>query len=314
MKPKREGKKPRAISSSRGPAPYLSVILLLFLGGVAYWNSFDVPLVFDDWLVIQANSGVQFGDFLKPQLLATRPLLYLTFAINYQIHGQQVFGYHLVNFVLHLLNGMLVLLIATHIFSRCDSTKERDRIYGLLAAALFVVHPIQTESVTYISSRSELLSTLFYVICVLLFIKRDDRKIGFVWSLVVLVPFFLGALSKETVISLPAVLLAYDFLFFAKADFRAVLRRWSFYVTYVTGGLVAIAVLLRTGVAASLGAGIANLSPWRYFLTELRVVSSYVRLLFFPVGLNINHDVRPSSSLFEPAVLGGLLFLTLLLF
>ena len=314
MKPKRDTKKSSSAVPFRGPNLFLSSALLALLGLVSYWNSFDVPFVFDDLLSIKANYGVQFGDFLKPQLLATRPLLYLTFAINYQIHAQQLFGYHLVNLVLHVLNGVLVMLIATHIFSRCDSTKDSARVYGLLSAALFVVHPIQTESVTYISSRSELLSTLFYGICVLLFIKRDHRKIGFLWSLVVLVPFFLGVLSKETVISLPAILLAYDFLFFAKSDLRAVLSRWRFYVTYVTGGVVAIAVLLRTGVVHSIGTDVAQLSPWRYFLTELRVVSSYVRMLFFPVGLNINYDVRPSSSLFEPAVLGGLLVLTLLLF
>ena len=313
MKPKRDSKKLPSAVPFRGPSVYLSLTLLAILGFVSYWNSFDVPFVFDDLLSIKANSGVQFGDFLKPQLLATRPLLYLTFAINYQIHAQQLFGYHVVNLVVHVLNGMLVLLIATHIFNRCDTTKNSARVYGLLAAALFLVHPIQTESVTYISSRSELLSTLFYGVCVLLFIKRDERKIGFVWSLVVLVPFFLGALSKETVISLPAVLLAYDFLFFAKSDLRAVLRRWPFYVTYVAGGVAAIAVLLKSGVVNSIGTDVAHLSPWRYFLTELRVVSSYVRLLFFPAGLNINYDVRPSSSLFEPAVLGGLLFLTFLL-
>src|SRR5262245_1642015 len=235
MKPKRDTRKPRSADSFRGPDIFLSVAILAILGVVSYWNSFDVPFVFDDLLSIQANSGVHFGDFLKPQLLATRPLLYFTFAINYQIHAQQVFGYHLVNLVLHVLNGMLVLLIATHIFSRCDSTKDLARVYGLLAAALFVVHPIQTESVTYISSRSELLSTLFYGMCVLLFIKKEDRKIGFVWSLVVLAPFFLGALSKETVISVPAVLLAYDYLFFAKSDLRAVLGRWRFYLTYLAG-------------------------------------------------------------------------------
>src|SRR5689334_10209484 len=144
MKPKRDPKKHQPAVSFQ-PGLFLSIAVLALLGLISYWNSFDVPFVFDDLLTIQANSGVQFGDFLKPQLLATRPLLYLTFAINYQLHGQQVFGYHLFNLVLHVLNGILVLSIATHIFSRCDSTKDFARLFGLLAAALFVVHPIQTE-------------------------------------------------------------------------------------------------------------------------------------------------------------------------
>ena len=135
MKPKRDTKKPPTAVPFREPSIFISFALLAIFGLVSYWNSFDVPFVFDDLLSIKANSGVQFGDFLKPQLLATRPVLYLTFAINYQIHAQQVFGYHLVNLVLHVLNGMLVLLIATHIFSRCDSTKNSARVYGVLAAA-----------------------------------------------------------------------------------------------------------------------------------------------------------------------------------
>src|SRR5262245_24265029 len=116
MKPKRDTKQSQSAVSFRGPGIFLSSAILVILGFISYWNSFDVPFVFDDLLTIQANSGVQFGDFLKPQLLATRPLLYLTFAINYQIHGQQVFGYHLINFGLHVINALLVLLIATHIF------------------------------------------------------------------------------------------------------------------------------------------------------------------------------------------------------
>ena len=124
MKPKRDTKKLPSAFPFPEPNLFLSSALLAVLGIVSYWNSFDVPFVFDDLLSIKANSGVQFGDFLKPQLLDTRPLLYLTFAINYQLHAQQLFGYHLVNLVLHVLNGVLVLLIATHIFSRCDSTKD----------------------------------------------------------------------------------------------------------------------------------------------------------------------------------------------
>jgi len=68
---------------------YLAAVLLLLIG-IAYWNSFDAPLVFDDLLTIQANSAVQFGDDLRPSIWATRPILYLTFAINHALHGQQI--------------------------------------------------------------------------------------------------------------------------------------------------------------------------------------------------------------------------------
>ena len=229
----------QARSKRRVPSILLPAAVLLLLIGIAYWNSFDAPLVFDDLLTIQANSAVQFGDDLRPSIWATRPILYLTFAINHALHGQQIWGYHLVNFILHFLNGILVFLIARHIFSRFTASETETRTCALLAAAFFVVHPVQTEAVTYVSSRSELLSTAFYGLAVLSFVKRDERKIGFLWSLIVAALFLVGLLAKETVISLPAVLLAYDFLFLSGASVRGILSRWRFYITFVAGGIVA---------------------------------------------------------------------------
>ena len=77
------------------------LLLLPVAGVVAYWNSFDVPFVFDDFVTIQSNSSVQFGDLLSlPANLWTRTLLYMTFAANYAAGGQNVWGYHLVNLLL----------------------------------------------------------------------------------------------------------------------------------------------------------------------------------------------------------------------
>src|SRR5262249_3684952 len=106
----------RVKSKQHGPGIFFSAVILLLATFVAYWNTFDVPLVFDDLLTIQANWGFQFGDNLRPSIWATRPLLYLSFAINYALHGQRVWGYHFVNFLLHFVNGILVLLIAKPLF------------------------------------------------------------------------------------------------------------------------------------------------------------------------------------------------------
>src|SRR5437870_11064323 len=93
-------------------------LLLLVVGVVSYWNSFDVPFVFDDFATIQSNSSVQFGNQLShvPLNLWSRTLLYMTFAANYAAGGQNVWGYHLVNLLLHLLNGLLIYFIALRIW------------------------------------------------------------------------------------------------------------------------------------------------------------------------------------------------------
>ena len=149
---------------------------LLFLAAlIAYWNSFRVPLVFDDLLTIQRNAGVRFGEFHWG--LAGRAVLYLTFTLNHVWSGQEVWSYHFINFCLHFLNGLLVFLLAEQVFRRVEINDLRPRLYAGLAAAFFLVHPVQTESVTYISSRSELLSTFFYLLGLLTFVLWPEGRI-----------------------------------------------------------------------------------------------------------------------------------------
>ncbi|PYS13540.1 MAG: hypothetical protein DMG15_10860, partial [Acidobacteria bacterium] len=107
---------------------------LLFLAAlIAYWNSFRVPLVFDDLLTIQRNAGVRFGEFHWG--LAGRAVLYLTFTLNYVWSGQEVWSYHFINFCLHFLNGLLVFVLAEQVFRHVEINEQRRRLYAGLAAA-----------------------------------------------------------------------------------------------------------------------------------------------------------------------------------
>ena len=161
----RRGKAPSRDKSVGTPTPvWFGMLIVVLAGVVAYWNSLDVPMVFDDYLSVQRNTGVRFGDALSPRTLGGRSLLYVTFAINYALHEQDVWGYHFVNLLLHLLNGILVLFAAEHVMRRVGVDPSRVRAYAVLAATFFEVHPVQTQAVTYISSRSEVLSTFFYLL------------------------------------------------------------------------------------------------------------------------------------------------------
>ena len=301
----RRGKAPRTDKSRGTPTPvWFGMLIVVLAGIVVYWNSFDVPLVFDDYLSVQNNADVRFGDALRPGTLGGRSLLYVTFAINYALHEQDVWGYHFVSLLLHLLNGILVLFSAEHVLRRVEVDDSRVRAYAVLAATFFAVHPVQTQAVTYISSRSEVLSTFFYLLAFLLFIKTPDHRIGFLFSLPIAAIAYLGLQSKETAISIPAVLLAYDFLMRADAGFRPLFTRWRFYATFLAGA-GGVAYLLLTGpLRASVGGTLTgHLTPWHYLLTQTRVIVHYIRLVFLPVGLNLDHDFAPSASPFEPAVL-----------
>ena len=286
---------------------WVAVAGLLVSTLAAYWNSLWVPFVFDDLQTIQRNASVRFGEL---GLGGTRTILFKTFALNSLWSGQEVWSYHVVNFVLHFLNGLLVYAAARQIFRLLYTDTQRCRMYAALAAAFFLLHPVQTESVTYISSRSELLSTFFYLAGFLAFALWPQNRVGFVCSLAVAALYFLGMGSKETAVTLPAAIFLYDFLFVSKAAIRSVLSKWRFYLIYVLGASAAVYFLLAVELKDSVGSHLpGNLSSWRYFLTETRVIVRYIRLVFFPVGLNLDYDFRPSSSLFEPAVLFSAVFL-----
>jgi tetratricopeptide (TPR) repeat protein len=306
-------KKARAKPKSVLPAGWLVLGILFAVTLAAYWNSFNVPLVFDDLLTIQKNANLRFGEF-SWNVLGSRYILFLLFTLNYLWAGQEVWSYHAVNFLLHLLNGVLVFVLAEHVFRTLDDDQLRCRTYAALASAFFLLHPVQTESVTYISSRSELLSTFFYLAGLLAFVLWPQRRIGFVCSVAVGVIYFFGIGSKETVVTLPASIFLYDFLFVSKAEFRPLLSRWRFYITFVAGAAGAVYFLLTRILRGTIGAGLpGHLTIWQYFLTELRVLVIYIRLVFFPIGLNLDYDVRPSNSPLEPAVIASLLFLGALL-
>ena len=297
----------------------------------AYCNSFWAPFVFDDFQTIQRNAAVHFGEL--GFAFYPRALLFETFTLNSMWSKQEVWSYHVVNFVLHFLNGLLVFILTRRILENIPfpfGTRSASPIgrslnggqgeglrhstsltYAALAAAFFLLHPIQTESVTYISSRSELLSTFFYLLGFLAFVLWPAERIGFACAIVVGITYLFGVGSKETAITLPAAIFLYDFLLLSKAKFRPLLSRWRFYVVYLVGASASIYYLLTVGLKEVVGSHVAgNLSSWHYFLTETRVLVRYIQLVFLPVGLNLDYDFRPSSSVFDPAVLFSLILLS----
>src|SRR2546426_1383983 len=293
----------------------LPLLILLSVGVIAYWNSFDGPFVFDDMDTIETNSEVQFGAALTrvPAALWARTLLFITFAANHAINGQNVWGYHLVNLLLHVLNGALIYVIAKHIFSTAFR-RDLSNSFATLAAIFFLVHPVQTESVTYVSSRSELLSTLFYMLALLLFVRRRPEKIDFRFALVIAAILAIAISAKETAISIPAALLVYDFVFLSGGEIRRLRSRWSFHAPFVLGGLaVAFHLALFGSLRNSIGSNVSRLTPYSYFLTELRVIVRYLRLLVLPAGLNLSYDFRRSDRFLEPSVVFSALWLLVLL-
>src|SRR5437899_7406877 len=127
----------------------LPIAGLLVFGCVAYWNSTDAPFVFDDLETIQRSGDVRFGNYFSPsQLLHTRSLLRLTFMLNNWLGGQNVLGYHILNLVVHLLNGILIFAIVLRIFRKVSLEETAVRMNAFLESGCIMMQPLQIEAAT----------------------------------------------------------------------------------------------------------------------------------------------------------------------
>jgi len=286
----------------RRPTTLIWLVLLFIAGTLAYLNSLNAPFVFDDGLSIERNPGVRLGNYYSGSWLWPRSLLFITFSLNHRFGGMDVRGYHMVNLLLHLLAGILVFFLARRTFTRIGFSLFSPDWAAGLSAAFFVLHPVQTESVTYISSRSELLSTLFYASALVVFSYWPEEKIGFLSALTIAVLFALGLGAKETIISLPLSLLLYDFIFIARGNARVLLKHWRFYAVFISLGLVGSVYLLRQWLQF-FQPDPQLLSPLQYLLTQTRVIVRYIRILFIPISLNLDYDFRPSTTFIDAEVI-----------
>ena len=171
------------------------LLFLLFLGAVVfliYSNTFNNPFHFDDIRIIQENPRVRLTTLSMENLLeigsgtlsSNRPVSFISFAINHYFHGYQVWGYHMVNTLIHVLTGVFLFFLLKTIlsFPSLGFKDERCVWIPFFTALIWLVHPIQTQSVTYIVQRMNSLSAMFYVLSLLLYVKARlataHRKCG----------------------------------------------------------------------------------------------------------------------------------------
>ena len=287
----------------------LSAVLVV-LGTLAYANSFQVPFLLDDKMHILREPAIRPPLALRRVLALDRPVVSLSLALNYTFGGLDVFGYHLLNLGAHLLCGLVMFGLARYTL-RLPTLREQfggaaDAL-AFVAAGVFVLHPVQTESVTYVIQRAEVFATLA-ILGGLWLAAIAAQRIGngqqHPWALLAglaLVSAF-GLFSKESVVVLPFLVGLYDWCFIASGRPRTLARHWPIYATLLL--VAATAVGLRWwqaahqgvplgGVAISLpgaatpdgDAATQALTPRRYLSWQLGVLLYYLRLIVFPDSL-----------------------------
>ena len=283
-------------------------LLLLLLPVLVYANSLQNPFHYDDAHSIVDNPHIRdLGKvpafFVDPTLFSVdpdnamyRPLLLTSFALNYAISGYQVWSYHLVGLALHLGCVYLLFLIGGMLL--------KNRLAAGLAALIFGVHPVNSETLNYISSRSEVLAGFFVLLGVWAFLRwRQGQGSG----VVVVAAYLAGLLSKSVAMVLPAVLLGYDVLF-TPGTWRRHLRLYSALGLVGGGYLAAVWSFLRK---ASIEAPVRPYSE--QFWTQVKALVFYIKLLLWPRGLNVDHQFLISDSLLDPFAASAFLFILSLL-
>ncbi len=285
-------------------------LLIAILTFLIYSNTFYAGFHFDDADNIAENYSIRnLGNWIDI-IRGQRGIAMLSFAINYAIGGLNVIGYHIVNLVIHITNGILVYFLIFLTLDRIDSFKGIAKKIAIYTALLFAVHPIQTQAVTYIVQRMESLSSMFMLIGLLLFIKGTEtsKTVSRVLLFVaVAVSYLLGFKSKEVAITLPAIIILYDYCFLSEGNPKKLIGRWPIY-----GVLLVIFVLLAAptftglqetpGEAPSAGFGVQSITPKEYLFTQFNVLIYYITLLFVPINQNLDYDFPVSKGLFEVPV------------
>lgn len=298
------------------PSPRKTVGLLAIVALFAYFNSLHGAFVLDDGLI--ANNPDIGRPFHGP--LKTRPVVAVTIAANYWLDGTNSRGYHLINLLIHILAAACLwdLVRRVLVLPRFGDRFAHTAGWIALAAALvWLVHPLNTQAVTYTIQRCESLMGLFFLATLWCFLRgaTSERPAG--WYALATVCSALGAGSKEVMIALPPVLVLFDRAFLA-GSWRGVLRRWRPLALISLPPLIGAALFAGlgylTGIAPTVGFKVISFTPLTYALTQTEVILHYLRLSFWPDALCLDYLDWPVATFPQvwPALVtvGGLLTAT----
>ena len=307
----------RSIESKPAPASSLhwptliGLFLFLFALIEIYRPALSGPFLFDDvYLPFMIPNFAQ--NPLRDWVVGVRPTLQVTYWLNYRLFGLDPFYFHFVNLALHAAAGYFAWLIARKLLQLANVAAPQLNIFAAFAAAVFLLHPLQSDSVAYVASRSEVISGLFFLIAWTAFLYRQHLAIQFSEVALVLVFFLLAVTSKEHTAVLPVVLLLTDYFFNPGFTLEGIRKNWRIYAPLIGGALLGGIVIFKVVLArsSSAGFGMKDLTPLDYLFTQFRSVVTYLRLFLLPAGLNVDHDVPISHSLGDH--LSGLCLLILL--
>ncbi len=293
------------------------LVLLLILIVITYSHALHSPFVFDDLPNITRNPHIQLNklsleelkDAITKSPAVTRPVSNLTFAINYILHKTNVSAYRLINFLIHIINGVLLysfLSITLQLpINREKITAPTEMAFW--ATVIWFVHPLHVQSVTYVVQRMNSLATMFYMIAFLAYLKfrltEKERQKPWMAALAI-IAFLLAMGSKEIAITLPIFIFLYEWFFFQDLARQWLIKHFRAILSIVLVlGVMAFVYLGSNPLEVLLAAySHRDFTLWQRILTEPRVVLHYIDLFLLPHPdrLSLLHEFEISTSLTSP--------------
>ncbi|OGF59946.1 MAG: hypothetical protein A2Y62_07830 [Candidatus Fischerbacteria bacterium RBG_13_37_8] len=298
-------------------------IILLFsiIGFLIYSNTFSVPFILDDYRNITENDAIKRNEVFS-DINVHRYIGNITFALNYKMNGFNPAGYHFINILIHIINAVLVYIVVRKIMVLIAKKGEgRDiSLFALITALLFLVHPIQTQAVTYIVQRYTSLAAMFSLIAILAYIKfRTAPSRQYLYYGISLASTLLAIKSKENTATLPLMIAAIELIFF-KYKLPSIAKKMilllPFFIVLAAIPLSfmnfdaqdrSMSEVLREFQETSYETKL--ITRTQYLLTEFRVIITYLRMLVLPYHQSLHHLYPVSYSLFETGTFFSFLFI-----
>ena len=277
-------------------------LLVVVAGLLAYRNSFTAPFIFDDITSIVKNPTIRrLWPLWGVVGHTSRPVVRLSLAMNYALGGLNPWGYHLLNVVIHILAALILYGVVRRTCLSARLAPQWREAGPWLAAAIavvWVVHPLQTESVTYIIQRCESLMGLFYLLTLYCVIRSRGSSRSVWWETGAVVNCALAMGCKPVAASAPVVVFLYERAFMAGSWREILPRRWKMYAGLAATWLL-LPLLLANGPhewQETAGFGFGKITPAQYALTQPGVIVHYLRLAFWPRPLCLDYAWPPART------------------
>ncbi len=268
-----------------------------------YANSLAAPFIFDDQTAIIENSRIRqlwpLSVPLSPPRetpVAGRPIANLTFAANYAISGLDIRGYRLTNIAIHLLAALTLFGLVRRALllpSLAPTFGPHATNLAWIAALFWMLHPLQTETIDYVTQRTESLMGLFYLLTLYCSVRALERHQGR-WQAAAIIACSIGMACKESMVTAPLMVGLFDYAFVGAATLRKT-HRARLYVGLAASWVV-LGALMASEPRTTVGFD-TSVSGWTYLLNQAPMLLTYLPLTFWPRNLVLDYGVPQPLTL-----------------